>query len=275
MQVESLIEELSAEWKFSFVRSMPQLSFNFVAQVKRLPDNSPAILKMSPGTGSLANEIQWLKAYQNKTPEIVHVDLQRNCFLMECCQPGSSLQELSVADDKQATRVLGQMIKNLHQCKVIDLSFKHLSELIPDLSALAGSEVDAALLAKAQGLFVELTANRNQDVLLHGDLHHDNILCSGNEWKVIDPHGYMGDPVAETGVMIYNPLESFPSKCSVQQVIDYRLRILSEQTGYDPKRIKAWFFCMTMLSAAWNARDFGSQAKKEIELATLIDQLKI
>ena len=31
--------------------------------------------------------------------------------------------------------------------------------------------------------------------MLHGDLHHDNVLTADREpWLAIDPHGVLGDP---------------------------------------------------------------------------------
>jgi streptomycin 6-kinase len=121
----------------------------------------------------------------------------------------------------------------------------------------------------------ELTADHSQDVLLHGDLHHDNIICQGSSWKAIDPHGYLGDPAAEVGVMIRNPMDSFPDYQSCAQIIDTRLQILKEELPFDPQRIKAWLFTLTLLSAAWNMQDFDQLAKTEIELASLIDKVKI
>jgi streptomycin 6-kinase len=34
-------------------------------------------------------------------------------------------------------------------------------------------------------------------VLLHGDLHQDNILSQGDDWLVIDPKGVIGFPINE------------------------------------------------------------------------------
>ena len=39
----------------------------------------------------------------------------------------------------------------------------------------------------------------SEAVVLHGDLHHDNVLRDGDGWVVIDPHGYVGDPGSRAG----------------------------------------------------------------------------
>jgi len=52
----------------------------------------------------------------------------------------------------------------------------------------------------------ELCASATDRVVLHGDLHHDNILLATREaWLAIDPHGIVGDPGYEVGAPLFNP----------------------------------------------------------------------
>jgi streptomycin 6-kinase len=39
-----------------------------------------------------------------------------------------------------------------------------------------------------------------KQLVLHGDLHHDNILNDGNDWLTIDPKGIIGE--AELCILI-------------------------------------------------------------------------
>lgn len=137
------------------------------------------------------------------------------------------------------------------------------------------NQLDNRTLSKAESLFRELTTDRTQAVVLHGDLYHDNILSSGTIWKVIDPHGYVGDPVFEVGAMIYNPGDYFPHERSISQVVERRLHILAEELQFDPQRIKAWAFCKTALSIAWTVEDHGTIPAFEVNVLSSIDQVKI
>lgn len=55
---------------------------------------------------------------------------------------------------------------------------------------------------------------------------------AGEDWKVIDPHGYVGDKVSEVGSMIYNPLEWYPEG-SMKKAIARRLDILCEELPFE------------------------------------------
>jgi streptomycin 6-kinase len=58
------------------------------------------------------------------------------------------------------------------------------------------------LVELAEALFAELLASTQQEMLLHGDLHHTNILTAGRQpWLAIDPKGVIGEPAYEASVL--------------------------------------------------------------------------
>lgn len=268
-RLPAMVEELRAIWCLDDLTPVPNLTYNFVATARF--QERVVVLKMSPLTRPLSPEVRWLRHFSGIAPEAISHDESRNAFLMERCRPGLTLlSSWTAATDDEAVRRICNVIRALGRSPVRDDSFKHLSEQIPDLKALSGFS-ERRLQTKAESLFTELTIDRSCDRLLHGDLHHDNILQDGTAWKPIDPHGYVGDPVAETGVMIYNPLGSLPMDGSLSKILDRRMRIMAEELSYDLQKIRAWCFCKTMLSAAWNVADFPSEARREIALAEVID----
>ncbi len=224
-QLPSTIEQLSTQWDFRLIHPLPALTYSYVALVELKATMDQVILKMAPPGYNILREAKWLKAFHHRVPQIFHIDENNHAFLMEYLTPGETLKSLvKKGKDDEATRIIAQTILELHRDQPAVSSYKHMGEFIVDLNQLKG-HIDNALLSKAQTLFQELTADRSHDVLLHGDLHHDNILASGPSWKVIDPHGYVGDPVAEVGPMIHNPFDCFPSG-AIPKVIETRLKIL-------------------------------------------------
>lgn len=266
------LETLSKLWDFNFIKPLSNLSYNFVGLVELNSNHELAILKTAPSGGSIASEVRCLKCFNKGVPHIFKMDEQLNAFLMERLEPGTSLKSLVIKEqDELATRIICQTILDLHTTQTMDSSFKHLSELVESLSYLKG-HVKNYTLSKAESLFHDLSADRTKDVLLHGDLHHDNILQSGPSWKTIDPHGYIGDPAAEVGAMLRNPFDCFPTAQPLKKVIARRIKILTEMLPFDAQRMKAWGFCLTILSAAWDVEDFGHVTDNKIEIAQEIDK---
>lgn len=267
----SRLAQLSKKWKFRFLNVMPDLTYNFVGVVEVIPTGKRAVINIGPRGKNVAAEVQWLQCFNKGVPKIYWHDDEHHAYLMEYLEPGNSLKTLVKAgQDDAATRVICQMIRDLQSHQQNIPNFPHISELSGSLSLLK-NHLDDKMLSKAESLFRELTTDRVQDVLLHGDLHHDNVLSSDTTWKVIDPHGYVGDPAFEVGAMIFNPRDCFPKEKSISQIIERRLKILAEELPFDAKRIKAWAYCRTVLSLAWTFEDHGILPAFEIEIASAID----
>lgn len=271
----SLLAQIGSKWNLHFLDVMPGLTYNFVGLVEMIPAGETAILKMGPSRKNIETEVRWLGCFNQGVPKIYWHDPEHYAFLMERLEPGQSLKDLvKTGDDDRATRVICQTIRNLESHQHKQAEFTHISELAKSLYVLK-NRLDDRIVSKAESLFHELTTDSTQDVILHGDLHHDNILSSGLTWKVIDPHGYVGDPVFEVGSMIYNFWDYLPHDRSVLQVVERRLHILAEELPFDPQRIKAWAFCKTALSIAWTIEDNGTLPEFEVEVLVAIDQAKL
>lgn len=263
-----LLEKLSADWNFNFVTPVNNISYNFVAIVK-LP-HAPAILKVAPKSAPLLAEAEWIRAHKKSVPMIYQIDSENNAVLMEKFDPGTSLKFLvKEGKDELATRIISQTILDLQSTPItLPNKYPHLSEHIAAFHFLH-EHVESKMIEAAESIFTDLCAHQASDVLLHGDLHHDNILLNETSWKVIDPHGYIGDPCAEVGCMIFNPMDSYP-QMPFKKLVNQRLSILNEMLPFDIERIRGWTFCLTMRSAAWDIEGFLRPNLHTVEIAKVL-----
>ena len=95
------------------------------------------------------------------------------------------------------------------------------------------------------------------DELLHGDLHHDNILAAGDAWLAIDPKGVLGEPAYEVGALLRNFWDRDTSDAVRRQMSARRVAILAETLGFDRRRIAGWGVAQAVLSAWWSYEDHG------------------
>ena len=74
-------------------------------------------------------------------------------------------------------------------------------------------------------------------VVLHGDLHHFNILAAERQpWLAIDPKGVVGEPVYETGALLRNPWPDLLSLPDPGRILARRVDQLAEELGFDRAR---------------------------------------
>ena len=118
--------------------------------------------------------------------------------------------------------------------------------------------------SRAAGVFFELCDSMDAPVVLHGDLHHFNVLRSGDGWLAIDPKGVVGEPAYETGALLRNPRPAVPGIA----VLRRRADLLCDALGFDRARVYGWAYAQAALSAAWSVED-GDDPAYALRIAEL------
>ena len=133
------------------------------------------------------------------------VRLSDGMLLLERADPGVSLKSYFPEKDNDAIQITCECLKRLHQAPILsDHRLPHIKDWLTALDKNPGIPTD--YLHKAKKLRDELLKTTASHVLLHGDLHHDNILKNVNGWIVIDPKGVIGEPAYEVAAFIRNPI---------------------------------------------------------------------
>ena len=108
-------------------------------------------------------------------------------------------------------------------------------------------DIPCHLQTQAQQLRDQLLAsNRSHSVLLHGDLHHENIIKSDTGWVTIDPRGIIGEPLFDVCAFIYNPIDELLKRDNVTRIIEQRIEAFVTRLGYSRQRIIDWLYVRTV-----------------------------
>ena len=119
------------------------------------------------------------------------------------------------------------------------------------LEPLWTKPTDLRLDTDAPALARRLLATSPPPRLLHGDLHHFNVLRNGAEWVAIDPEGVTGDPAYECAAFLRNPVPALGDDPDLRGRLRWRIRRLAEGLGEPPARIWGWGLVRTAL-CVWN-----------------------
>jgi len=129
-----------------------------------------------------------------------------------------------------------------------------LTKLRPHFGGGTGP-LPVRLVEAAETLFAELLATE-EPVLLHGDLHHDNILLSERGgWLAIDPKGIIGEPAYEVGSMLRNLWQDRHTITDPVRLLKRRVYQLSEELEIDRGRIRGWAVAQAVQDAWWCIED--------------------
>ncbi|MDP9445081.1 MAG: aminoglycoside resistance protein, partial [Actinomycetota bacterium] len=123
---------------------------------------------------------------------------------------------------------------------------------------------------RAGRMFDELCATASSRVVLHGDLHHDNVLRATREpWLAIDPHGWVGDPGYDVGAQLYNPNPDRHDD-ALLALVPARLEQIGDGLGLPMERVVGWGFVMAVLSEVWTAQGGGQPGSRALDVAHLL-----
>ncbi len=104
--------------------------------------------------------------------------------------------------------------------------------------------------------YAELCDSMGEPVVLHGDLHHDNVLRLGaGGWLAIDPAGIVGEREYETGALLRNPWPGLLELPHPGRILERRIDQLAEALELDVGRIRGWAYSEAVLAAVWCEQD--------------------
>ena len=274
-ELPARIEEYERGWAIQVAPPFANLSYNYVAPAVRA-DGSQAILKLGMPHPELSSEIAALRHYDGHgCARLLEADPERGALLIERLLPGNMLLDLT--DDDEATRIAAQVMRALWRPAphapdntVFPTAARWASGLQRLHARYSGGTgpLPEDRVQRAEALFAELLASSDAPMLLHGDLHHENILAAERApWLAIDPKGLIGEAEYEVGALMRNPLPRLLALPDVTATLARRFDILAEMLGFDRQRMIAWSYAQAVLSAWWHIEDHGHGWEPTITLA--------
>lgn len=259
----AILADCAARWSLQLGPPVPNLSYNYVVSAET-SDGLPVMLKLGVPHPELLGEMAALAAYAGRgCVRLLACDPAQGALLLERLQPGLCLTAMVKAgDDERATRlaagVMRQLWRPLPPAHVFPTTARWADGLVR-LRATFGGGVGpfpADLVALAERLFADLLATSAEARLLHGDLHHDNILSATRApWLAIDPKGLAGEPAYEVGALLRNPWPWLLTAPEPAALLAQRVQVLASELSLDQQRLIGWGVAQAVLSAWWAYED--------------------
>jgi len=253
------IASYARRWSLTVFPPFPNLSYNYVAPAVRA-DGMELVLKLGVPDFEQQRETAALRHYDGRgSAMLIEADPEGGALLIERLRPGALLAELE--DDEQATLIAAEVMGQLWRPAPPDHSFPTVADWADGMGRLRAEfgggtgPFPPRMVELAERLFAELLGSMDAPVLLHGDLHHENIMSATRRpWLAIDPKGIVGEPAYEVGALLRNRLDAEPDLRRLQA---RRLDQLAEALELERQRLLGWGVAQAVLSAWWSYEDHG------------------
>ncbi|HEV2365536.1 MAG TPA: aminoglycoside phosphotransferase family protein [Caulobacteraceae bacterium] len=235
----------------------------------------PAMLKLAahPEEQRSARVMEW---WEGDGAAAVYAR-QGPALLLERATGRRSLAQMSArGGDDEAIRILCGAVRRLHRPRptpaprtVVRLErwFRALRQEAPRRGGVLLRSLEA---------WRALAASPAETVVLHGDIHHDNVLDFGARgWLAIDPKGIVGDRGYDYANMLCNPslgeAGKWLAEVGTAARLSSRLHVVTAKSGLERRRVLLWLLAYTGLSASWTLQE-GDDAGRALRMAALAEE---
>ena len=252
--LESTIQTYLEKWELTSEGPVENLSYNYVIKVTDSA-GAPFILKLGVPNFDTRNEMKTLQIYNGDgCAKLLKYDLEDGVMLLERLVPGRMLSTVSdeIVVIENYTKVWKEIRRPLLD-GVSTPSLTHWFEGLTNYRNSGDSQIALKHVQAAEEFFQQVMDSSEGTELLHGDLHHENILYSEeNGWMAIDPKGVAGDPYFDVVSFLVNQLDS---KVDPKSILKLRVDTICEQLGLDRQRLLKASIALGTLYACWGIED--------------------
>lgn len=279
-RLPAVLAECAQRWNIKIGPPFANLSFHYVAPATRA-DGTPVVVKACSPTREFKREAEALRLFDGHgMARLLEYDAANEVMVLERLRPGTLLSTLE--DDEQAISLAAGVMCQLWRPVPAEHPFPTVQDWGKGFQRLRHhyqggyGPFPPTLLEQAERLFAELNNSMAEPMLLHGDLHQENILSAQRQpWLAIDPKGLIGEPAYETGSLLRNMLPQLLQMPHPERVLARRITQISEELGFERTRVRDWGLAQAVLSSWWSVEDFGQAGEDCLVCAQILAGLKM
>ena len=192
-------------------------------------------------------------------------------IMLERATGTESLADMSwTGNDAQACRIICHAASRLHLSRNASTpALTPLHHWFRDLAPAAKKH--GGTLTRCTAVANVLLSSPQDEVVLHGDLHHGNILDFGTRgWLAIDPKGLVGERGFDYANIFTNPDLAEPTRpvAIEPEIFTQRVNIVSEIARIERQRLLMWIVAWCGLSSVWFLQE-GDSVTVPLRIAEL------
>lgn len=272
-ELPATIAALESEWSFTAESHFRNLSFNYVANTVQ-NNGTAAVIKIGlPLTDiEIYGEAEYLRLLDGKgAVRLLKFDRERQALLIERLKPGENLKTVCKKNQAEAVTITIQVLKRILRPIPDDSdNLIKLDDWFDGLKRAAGTTFPQDYFERALEFYAELSQDKGNTFLLHGDLHHDNIMSSKREqFLAIDPKGMIGHVGYDIGVFLNNHRDWLEWNTRLDGKLDKAVNEFAAAFNLDAVVIRKWAYCQMVLSWWWMFDEMPDMFGEELGLSDI------
>jgi len=270
-----MVEKYKKQWELSEIAFQSELSNNNLIFYAVSKQYGKVILKILININGFDDEILALKWFQGENfCKLYEYSFEDNVYIMERIVPAHTLYESAPRSER--IQIAGKLFKGLHKSDLPDRTFPTYNEWFEAGKEGIKNRKDCEELCQyldhAERMLTDICKKYSRNRLLHGDLHHENILKNENGgYTVTDPKGVIGDPVFDLSRFILDEFRDDLTTEPKDAIIDF-VQKLGDSAGIPCEILLRCLFIETVI---WLFREELANGESLEECQQLITNMKV
>ena len=161
----------------------------------------------------------------------------------------------------EACEVIGELLGRLHVPAPPQLD-RLGPYLQPHLERMARRPaVPRRVTQRTVGLARELLADELPELMLHTDLHFENVLRRREgSYVAIDPKPLAGHPGFDVFPVLHNRVDELGTGSAFRWSVRHRVELVAEAAGIDPDEARVWSLLRAGVEVSWVSQEGNPEA---------------
>jgi streptomycin 6-kinase len=272
-KIPEIVSGLEQSWSIKAGKHFRHLSYNYVANATTA-DGNPAVLKLALPLQDVEiyGEAEYLRTLNGEgAVKLLQFDREKQAVLIEKCVPGKNLRSVCRNARNEAVPIAIDVLKRiLRPVPASQRDLIKLDDWFDGLKRAAGTKFPLDYAERALNYYQELSSDRENQFLLHGDLHHENILSATREpFLVIDPKGIIGHVAYDIGVFLNNHANWLDWDTRLQTRVDQAIDEFASAFRLPEEIVRKAAFCQMVLSWWWMFDEMPALFEDELGLSDI------
>lgn len=255
-RVPALIKRAEIIWELSDLEIFEHLSYNLLLMGKS-KKYGQVMVKIGVLNDEYKRELKFLSELKSEKYVTCHdVLIDEGMMIMKLLKPGTRIKDLETLEER--LEIVPQLMSYTPTVALHPSYLKYHRSVFNNTMKKNKALIENANLKDryklAEEYYIDLMTQYSDQVILHGDLHHENMIFdAGDGWQIIDPKAYLGMKVMEAGRYIINQI--WEDLRLDRNWTDETIRVLSEQLNYPVDVLLKSAYVDCMLSSVWSLED--------------------
>ena len=260
-ELPSILKRCCDKWGLTLGRPTEEIKVNYIAYVE-MGNGEEAVLKVGVPHGDFSTEMEALAIYEGRgINRLIDCDKALNAMLLERLRPGKMLD--SVGNAREQSEIAARILQELHATPPpSNHILPHFMDWMRSAFADARSCKDPERargyieqIPRVESMMRILMEPDEPQILLHGDLHHWNILSDVDRgWMAIDPKGVIGASCLDVGRFINNAMGFGETAVEKREILLEAVTVFSDVLGENEERMFAGAFCDRIMGSSWGLK---------------------